>query len=235
MDESFDELEERLGYSFTDRGLLATALTHASWPPENDGRRQSNGRLALLGDAVMALMVGSFLYRFYPDAGEGDMTQMRAAACNQATQAFIAERFGLGGYVLLGRGEQSRDGSVTESILAGAIEALLGAVYRDGGLDSVTSVFWRILDVGGVPVDSLMGRANPKGVLQEASLSRYGANPLYRMEERSGPSHCPVFVVSAVVDGEPLGVGKAASIQTAEALAATAALRALGFPPGTSG
>ena len=162
-----DALEEKLGYRFEDRELLVHAMTHPSIAAERRDVVEDNQRLEFLGDAVLQLILTEHLYRILPDQAEGRLTKMRASLVSRQALTECAERLDLGEYLRLGKGEETNGGRERASNLADACEALLGAIYLDGGIGSATEVILRLIeeDLQGV----LMGEdtSNPKGRLQE--------------------------------------------------------------------
>src|SRR3954469_11293340 len=142
---SYAALEDRLGHHFRDPALCETALTHTSWVNEaGDGGRTDNERLEFLGDAVLALVVSDLLMRRLPDSAEGDLTRARAALVSEGGLARAAGALDLGRFLFVGRGEERTGGRARPSILADALEALMGAVYLDGGLDAVAAAVARL-------------------------------------------------------------------------------------------
>lgn len=217
-------LEQRLGHVFRDPGLLSLALTHRSVTSE-DPSRGDNERLEFLGDAVLQLVVTETLYRDYPDLAEGQMAKIRAALVSRPALADVARSIEVGRHLELAPGEERSGGRAKSSILANAMEALLGAVYLDAGLDSATRV---IVDLWG---GRIAERARRPGVrdyktrLQEV-LAQTGRRPSYDVEGW-GPDHERQFRASVSVDGRVVGTGEGRSKKEAEQEAAKAALEEL--------
>lgn len=219
------ELEKILGYDFRDPGLLQLALIHRSYSFERDGRRGvDNERLEFLGDAVLDLTVGAALFERYPEMREGELTKLRAMLVNEAHLAEMAEGVSLGGFLYLGRGEDSSNGRSKPSILSCAYEAVVGAIFHDGGYEAATGFVRRHF----VPrLDALKGRlhlADAKSSLQELTQERFNEAPDYVLENADGPDHRKVFTVSVRFRGEILARGEATSKKEAEQKAAAAAL-----------
>ena len=217
-----------LGHPFADPGLLARALTHRSLTAEEPGE-PSNERLEFLGDAVLGLVIADELYSSW-GLSEGEMAKVRAAVVNEASLAAVAHRIGLGAAIRLGRGEESTGGREKPSILADAMEAVLGAVYLDGGLEAARRVIladWRplVAERAASP-----GRRDYKTRLQEI-LARRGVVPGYEVEA-AGPDHARTFRAEVYADGEHLGAGEGSSKTRAQQEAARRALEALDAPPG---
>ncbi len=218
------DLEETLGHSFVNRSLLTLALTHRSLEAE-DEQEFSNERLEFLGDAVLGLVIADELLASW-DMDEGAMAKVRAAVVSEAALAGVARQLGLGDHLRLGKGEQTSGGRDKSSILADALEAVIGAVFLDGGFDPARSFIlgnWEDL----VAERALApGERDYKTRLQEVSARR-GAVPEYSVGG-IGPDHAREFTASVLVDGSTLGRGTGSSKKRAEQEAARQALTALG-------
>lgn len=220
-----DSLEARLGVSFENRELLTTALTHRSFAFEQGGAPH-NERLEFLGDAVLGLVVTDMIYASFPGLAEGEMAKLRASTVNMEVLADVARELGLGDKLFLGRGEELSGGRDKTSILADALEALLGAVYLDRGLKAVERLVgqWfgeRVSD----EVEQGVIR-DFKTSLQEQTVRRQGRLPEYRVRS-SGPDHAKQFRATVHLDGELLGEGEGRSKKEAEQAAAKEALARL--------
>lgn len=212
-------LEERLGYHFTDRALLTTAVSHRSWCAESAGAPQSNERLEFLGDAVLGWVVADLAYRSHADLAEGRLTDLRKGAVNAAALADVALDFGLGEHLLLGKGEAAAGGRSKPSILSDALEAVLGAVYLDGGADAAYQVITRMM---GERIESAVVRlehADHKTALQELAARLYDSAPVYVIREE-GPDHAKKFYATVLLAGRPEGDGEGRSKKQAEQAAA---------------
>ncbi|MFZ5564173.1 MAG: ribonuclease III [Thermodesulfobacteriota bacterium] len=200
-------LEQHLGYRFTDAGLLAKALRHSSYVNEQAGQGlEDNERLEFLGDAALSLCIGHLLMARFPDLAEGDLSQTRAELVNAAWLADIARSMNLGDHLQLGKGEELTGGREKESILAGAFEALLGAIYLDGGFDAVMTVVKRGFEkqIEGLAASNL--NRNYKSLLQEFAQAAYKTPPVYEIISESGPDHdkrfcCRVCVGAVAAEG----------------------------------
>ena len=224
-DASVTALEQRLGVHLRDRDLLRRALTHRSHAFEAGGQ-PTNERLEFLGDAVLGLVVTDMIYHRFPDAAEGRLAKVRSAAVNTRSLAMIARQLGVGAEVLLGRGEEQSGGRDKDSILADTLEALLGAVYVDGGLTVAARV---VHDLFGALLDDIAQRRaslDYKTSLQELTAGAFGLLPLYDLSE-SGPDHAKSFTAVVSVDGEAMGAGEGRSKKEAEQSAARQAYTAL--------
>jgi ribonuclease-3 len=217
------KLESRLGYVFRDRTLVRRALTHPSYVLKD--REPDNQRLEFLGDAVLQLSVSQALYRRYPEMKEGKLTRRRAALVCEANLAGIARRLGLGGQLLLSNGEELLHGRENPSILGDAMEAVIAAVYLDGGFPAAVSLVERLMgDFEPISTDD----KDAKSILQEMLQARGEAAPVYEIIDQQGPPHARVFTARALRgSGEEIGRGTGDRKQRAEEAAAAAALAAL--------
>jgi ribonuclease-3 len=228
MGEKFDEFQKRLGHSFADPDLLRQALTHASYGHEKRERAPDNQRLEFLGDAVLQLAVTAELYRRFPDMPEGRLTVQRAQLVNRNHLQALAQELGLGEQLILGRGEEGSLGRQRPSILADAMEAVIGAVYAEAGWETARAIVLRLMGPSLAAVTGGEGAAaNPKGALQEKLQAGGDDPPVYRCVSESGPAHARVYEVVAEWQGRELGRGQGASKKEAETRAAEAALAAL--------
>lgn len=221
-----EAIEAKLDYSFKNRGLLVNALTHSSYANENRGRsRESNERLEFLGDSVLGLVVADALYRRFPDMPEGRMTRMRAQLVCEESLHHVASELGLGEYMRLGRGEEHTGGRSRTSILADAVEALIAAMYLDGGMDVasrfITEHILSALDGGYV------ASGDSKTELQELVQRKSGSVLTYELLGESGPDHDKTFTSQVSLNGKPIGSGSGRTKKEAEQAAAHAALREL--------
>jgi ribonuclease III len=221
---SVDVLAERLGYVFTDRGLIELSVAHRSWSAEFNGL--SNERLEFLGDAVLGLIVTNHMYLAFPDLPEGDLAKMRSGIVNATSLAAMSRELRVGDHMLLGKGEHATGGRDKTSILADALEAIIGAVYLDGGWDAAEKLVmgWFGDRIG-------MSAAGPGGDdyktrLQELCAHRFERLPSYRVSEE-GPDHAKQFHAMVYVLGEHRGDGDGKSKKAAEQVAARQAWEAL--------
>jgi len=218
-------LEAALGHRFAHRQLLLDALTHRSYAYEFAGPGVvSNERLEFLGDAALALICSHLLYTLYPDAPEGQLTQLRAALVRASTLAEFARRLPIGPWLRLGRGEDATGGRDRELLIASAFEATLGALYLDGGLEATRAFLEPLLRAEGKRVVAQHRMKDAKSLLQELAQGRLGVTPRYRLVGEEGPAHARTFVVEALVGELVAGQGQGRSKQHAEQAAAQAAL-----------
>lgn len=220
-------LEEKLGYSFRDRSLLQTALTHSSYANENRSTGAvCNERLEFLGDSVLGVTVADYLYRNYGQLPEGQMTRFRAELVCEQSLHRVAQELGLGRYLRLGRGEERTGGRERPSILSDAVEAVIAAMYLDAGMEIAARFIHRCLltDLG--PVEPYCSTDYKTG-LQELVQRRNGRVLSYELIGESGPDHAKTFCVRVLLNGEPIGSGEGRSKKEAEQMAARNALEAL--------
>lgn len=220
-------LQTRLGYTFRDAGLLRLALTHPSVAHEQGAPVQHNQRLEFLGDAVLQLVLTQELYERFPTFGEGPLTKARAKLVNRRTLAVHGRELGLGPHLILSRGEELHGGRERPSALADSYEALVGAMFLDGGFEAVRAFILREFAAafGGLNVIPIL--ENPKGELQEFLQARSTESPQYYMVASSGPDHDRVFECIVQHAGVELARGTGKSKKAAESQAALAALAKL--------
>ena len=214
-----EKLMAALGYRFRDEALLRRALTHPSMG------RQDNQRLEFLGDAVLQYIMSDELYRAHPEDREGGLTHLRALLVCEASLSQVAGRLGVGEALIMDRGEELTGGRTKPSVLCDAMEAILAAVYLDGGMEAARGVMERCWP-GAEEVQRPM--QDSKGELQELLQRDGGAAPTYEIVDRSGPPHAPVFEAEVRCQGKPLGRGTGTTKRRAEQAAALNALRKLG-------
>ncbi len=226
-----EPLAARLGHTFADPALLTLALTHRSWCAEHAGD-ESNERLEFLGDSVLGLAVTDHLIRRLPDAAEGHLAKVRAAVVSAPTLARIAHELDLGADLRLGRGELLSGGRLKPSILADAVEAVLGAVYLDAGWETARALIIRFLNDHIDEAAAGPGGHDYKTRLQELAARRSDGAPTYVLTE-SGPDHDKRFTAVVHLGGTAVGQGEGTSKKQAEQDAARRAWTALAPPPTT--
>ncbi|MFI3252981.1 MAG: ribonuclease III [Eubacteriales bacterium] len=214
------DLEEKLGYTFEQKGLLRTALTHSSYA--NERHRQSYERLEFLGDSILGMMVAEYLYTKYPNLSEGELTRKRASLVCEEALVEVSKGLGLEREILLGRGEQNLP---KPSILADVVEAILAAIYTDGGVvPAKKMVETLILSQEGKRIS---GITDYKSALQERLQQKGSQQILYTTIEETGPDHMKEFFVEVCVNGTPSGRGKGKTKKESEQQAAKVALSKL--------
>jgi ribonuclease-3 len=219
-------LAGRFGHAFRVLPLLQRAMIHSSYAFEQgSGSAIDNERLEFLGDAVLDLAVGHLLYATYPEMREGELTRLRAALVNESHLAVMAREFDLGAHLLLGRGEEGSAGREKPSILSSAYEAVIGAIYEDGGFAAAMECARRHFTPWLETRRQNLLQADAKSALQELLQERYAEAPVYVLDEAAGPDHAKQFTVSVRFRKQVLGSGIARSKKEAEQQAAAAALQ----------
>lgn len=222
-------LEHRLGYVFRDRSRLAEALTHKSFANENPSLTGThNERLEFLGDAVLDLAVSQYAFDHFPDLPEGELTRIRAEVVSEGSLAAIGRDLALGDSLRLGRGEERSGGRDKNSLLANTLEALLGAIFRDGGFEAACRV---ALDAMGAPIEQAARRKagiDYKTRLQEQFQALHGRPPVYHLAGASGPDHERLYQVEVWFDDRVVGRGEGRTKKAAEQAAAREALKGSG-------
>jgi ribonuclease-3 len=220
--ERLRDLQKRIGIQFRKQELLREAMTHASWNNEHGepaGPGHDNERLEYLGDAVLELVVGEYLFRRFPTYDEGQLTQLRAALVNTTSLARLGERLELGETLLMGRGAVKTGARKLPSLLANAFEAMIGAIFLDQGYRAATRVF--LQNIGDLAEWS---DENFKGQLQQASQDRTGDTPHYRVVATGGPGHKREYTAEVLLGERVAGTGRGPTKQAAEQAAAHDAL-----------
>jgi len=226
----FSGFEKTINYTFKDAVLLEAAFTHRSYLNENrTSGREHNERLEFLGDAVLELVVTEFLYAKYPQKPEGELTSYRAALVNTISISDAATKLGMNEYLLLSRGEARDTGRARQIILANAFEAVIGAIYLDGGYEPskdfiATQLFYKIEEV----VAKRLWQ-DAKSRFQELSQERVGITPRYEVVNQTGPDHDKTFVTGVYLGSDRISIGQGRSKQEAEQAAAENALKAKGW------
>ena len=225
--DEFDALQQAIGYRFRDRGLLEHAMTHTSRANEDvSGGVHDNESMEFLGDAVVGFVIADVLFRDFPDFDEGEKSKTKAALVSTTTLARQAERLNLGEHLLLGRGEEKTGGRRKQALLADGYEALIAAIYLDGGIEHVRAFIVREFTplLSEVQQHGIAGSQDYKSALQELLQARDLPLPEYRLVGTMGPDHRKLFQVEVVVNGEALAESTGPSKKEAEQDAARAAL-----------
>ena len=222
------ELEKKLGYRFRSEVLLAEALRHSSYANEHRGvLAVSNERLEFLGDSVLGFVTAEFLFAKHPDSPEGELTRIRAALVCEQSLYEVAQSLDLGKYLKLGNGEESCGGRTRPSILADATEAVIAAVYLDGGLTAASELIHRVLLDKEREEVVEEKRRDYKTVLQELVQREPNRTLIYRLSGEAGPDHDKTFTFEVLLNGVVVGSGEGHSKKEAEQQAARAALEQL--------
>ena len=200
------EFEERIGYQFQDKKLLAQALTHSSYANEcHTGRLSDNERLEFLGDAVLELVSSEFLFKSFPEETEGEMTRLRASMVCEQTLSFCTRGLDLGRYLRLGKGEEQTGGRKRASVLSDALEAVIGAIYLDGGFANAKEFILKYI------LNDLEHKKlffDSKTILQEVVQGNFSEELHYRMLREEGPDHNKRFIMEAIIGDTAYGEGE---------------------------
>lgn len=222
MKNKLRELENKIGYHFQDHSLLKKALMHSSYTNEKHlPKYQCNERLEFLGDAVLELVSSEFLFKDKPQVSEGELTKTRASMVCEPSLAFCARDIDLGSYLLLGKGEEATGGRQRDSITSDAMEALIGAIYLDGGFTSAKEFIHRFV------LSDLENKIlffDSKTILQEIVQAEKDAKVSYHLLKEEGPDHNKSFYVEVQIDGVSYGCGKGRTKKAAEQQAAYQAI-----------
>ncbi len=212
------EFEKRTGYQFQNKKLLTQALTHSSYANERRlGKQADNERLEFLGDAVLEIVTSEYLFHRYPEYPEGELTRLRASMVCEPTLAFCTRELELGKYLLLGKGEDQTGGRERKSILSDALEAVIGAIYLDGGFASAKEFIMKFV-LNDIEHKKLF--FDSKTILQEIVQGNSGQELSYRLISEEGPDHDKKFVVEAEIGGISYGKGTGRTKKAAEQEAA---------------
>lgn len=226
---SFERLQQRLGYAFGDRAVLLQALTHTSYGHEflqsKPVALRDNERLEFLGDAILDVVVSDILLETYPNYNEGQLSKMRAAVVNEKTLAELAKSIGLHEVIRLGKGEAQTGGNMKPSILSSTLEALIAAIYLDGGFNAVYPVVRHLFSPFFSEEQDVMAFHDHKTQLQEIVQARYKITPSYHLVKTSGPDHAKTFDVEVRMSGKVLATASGSSKKEAEQNAARVAIQ----------
>jgi ribonuclease-3 len=224
----WDSLSCRIDYRFADKGLLKVAMTHRSVCQDKSKKNISNERLEFLGDAVLGLVITDELFRHFPDHDEGQLTKAKSHLVSREVLSKQAEKMDLGRYLLVSNGEEKSGGRCRQSILADSFEAVIGAIFIDGGLEAVRRFIRRHLlkDMKSLLTNKFHN--NYKSLLLEYVQARGEVVPQYRVVFEEGPDHHKEFTVEVVVDEKGMGRGTGSSKKKAEQIAACQALQNMG-------
>lgn len=222
LEKELDNLENEIGYQFKDKSLLKQALTHSSFSNEQKIRKWKNyERIEFLGDAVLELVSSDYFYRTYPEETEGNLTKMRAAAVCEQALAITARQLKLGSYMIFGKGEEANGGRERESIIADAVEAVIGAIYLDESLEEAEKFIYRfVLN----DLDHKRLFYDAKSILQEHIQETKAGELVYELIREEGPEHDKLFVVEARLNDVTIGSGEGKSKKAAQQHAAYDAL-----------
>ena len=220
--QELDKLEDTLGYKFKDQNLIVEALTHKSCK-----KPYNNERLEFLGDAVLDLVIGEYLYKKFPKFHEGDLSKLRASIVNEKGFQKFAQALNLGEYLFISAAEENNDGRKKSSICSNAFEAIMGAVYLDGGLEAVEKITIKILQKVYPSIDLESIFKDYKTTLQEVTQARVGVTPEYVVVKATGPDHKKEFEIMVKIDKKEYAKAKGRSKKEAQQKAAKKALEIL--------
>ena len=213
---------------FDDQSLFRLSMTHSSWVNEaKDLAIQSNERLEFLGDAVLDAVVGQYLYTQYPNHSEGDLTKFRSHIVSGSALSEVGRLLGIGQYLVLGKGEEASGGRDKDSNLANAYEAVVGALFIDGGFDVAKDFIFESMDIKSKSAVLVSSENDSKTQLQMAVQAKCAVAPHYRVISKDGPDHKPTFVVEVLIGEKVITTGKGTSRNRAEMEAASRALEML--------
>jgi len=221
--EQAPDIEAKIGYTFKDRSLLALAFVHRSYINENRDIKYHNERLEFLGDSILGLLVADYLYRHLPNTPEGDLSSLRSRLVEAQSCVTYIQILKVDHYLLMGKGERLNDGRGRESILADLLEAIIGAIYLDGGLEAARDfLFGRF----SATIEGILDTPdkNWKALLQDFCQKKFQRPPFYTVLEETGPDHSKIFTVLVSVNENELGRGSGTSKKEAQQAAAADAL-----------
>lgn len=217
------EIEAKIGYTFKDRSLLGLAFIHRSYINENKQVVQHNERLEFLGDSVLGMLIADYLYRYLPSTPEGELSVLRSRLVEASSCVLYVQKYDLGKYLLLGKGERMNDGRGRESILADLFEGVIGAIYIDGGLEAAKRFLFKNFsaEIDGILKTPLR---NFKALLQDYCQKNFQKTPTYKVLSEEGPDHSKIFKICVVINNEEIGYGQGSSKKEAQQAAAADAL-----------
>jgi ribonuclease-3 len=221
------EIEAKLGYSFKDKNFLILSFIHRSYINENRQTVQNhNERLEFLGDSVLGLLIAEYLYKYLPSTPEGELSHLRSRLVEAGSCVTYVSKLDLESYILMGKGERRSYSRGRESILADLFEAIIGAIYLDGGLDAARKFLFKNFSK---EIDAILKKPdrNWKALLQELVQKLHKVSPVYHVIESSGPDHNKTFIISVSIHGEEVGRGQGASKKEAQQAAAEQAINVL--------
>jgi ribonuclease-3 len=218
----YSQLEKRLNYTFKDKQLIIEALTHKSYK-----KPYNNERLEFLGDAVLDLIVGEYLFSKFPNSNEGVLSKIRASLVNESGFTLLARAIDLGEYIYLSAAEENNNGRNKPSLLSNAFEAVIGAVYLEAGLEKAKEIAIALLEASHPRIDLDTLSKDYKTALQELTQATHGVTPQYEMLGSSGPDHRKEFEIAVTLNGETIATAKGKSKKEAQQKAAQIALEAL--------
>jgi ribonuclease-3 len=218
----YGHLEERLNYTFQNKQLIIEALTHKSYK-----KPYNNERLEFLGDAVLDLIVGEYLFNKFKDSDEGILSKIRASLVNERGFTLIARAIDLGEYIFISSAEENNNGRDKPSLLSNAFEAVIGAIYLEAGLEKAREISVTLIEACHPKIDLDSLSKDFKTALQELTQATHGITPTYELIDSSGPDHKKEFVIAVTLDGKMIAKAKGRSKKDAQQKAAQIALKEL--------
>ncbi|MFK5975897.1 MAG: ribonuclease III [Sulfurovum sp.] len=215
-------LEERINYKFKNKELIIEALTHKSYK-----KPYNNERLEFLGDAVLDLIVGAYLFRKFPKSNEGILSKIRASLVNESGFTLIARKLELGSYIYLSSAEENNNGRDKPSLLSNAFESIIGAIYLDSGLETANDISIKLIEECHPKIDLDSLSKDYKTALQELTQSVHGVTPVYTLIDSFGPDHKKEFVIAIILNDETIATAKGKSKKEAQQNSAKLALKVL--------
>ncbi len=219
---AYQELEKRMGYTFDNKQLIIEALTHKSYK-----KPYNNERLEFLGDAVLDLIVGEFLFHKFPASDEGILSKIRASLVNESGFTMLAQKLDLGNFIYLSPAEENNGGRKKPSLLSNAFEAVIGAIYLEGGLEIVRDIAERLLEETHHKIDLQSLSKDYKTALQELTQATHGVTPTYELLRSFGPDHKKEFEIAIILDNKTIATAQGKSKKEAQQKAAYIALEKL--------
>ena len=218
----YSQLEARLNYTFENKQLIIEALTHKSYK-----KPYNNERLEFLGDAVLDLIVGEYLFSKFPNSNEGILSKIRASLVNESGFTLLAKKLDLGSYIYLSLAEENNNGRNKPSLLSNAFEAIIGAIYLEAGLNTAKEISIKLLEESHPKIDLDSLSKDYKTALQELTQATHGVTPNYTLLDSSGPDHKKEFVIAVTLDDKTIATAKGKSKKEAQQKAAELALKEL--------
>ncbi len=218
----YSQLEARLNYTFQNKQLIIEALTHKSYK-----KPYNNERLEFLGDAVLDLIVGEYLFSKFPNSNEGILSKIRASLVNESGFTLLARKLDLGSYIYLSLAEENNNGRNKPSLLSNAFEAIIGAIYLEAGLATAKEISIKLLEESHPKIDLDSLSKDYKTALQELTQATHGVTPNYTLLDSSGPDHKKEFVIAVTLDDKTIATAKGKSKKEAQQKAAELALKEL--------
>jgi len=220
--QNIEKLEKSLGYQFKNKNLIIEALTHKSYK-----KAYNNERLEFLGDAVLDLVIGEYLFQKFPNVDEGELSKMRASLVNEKGFQKLAILLDLGKYLLISVAEENNSGRKKPSLLSNSFEAVMGAIYLESGLDKVEDIVLKLLNEAYPTIDLESIFKDYKTTLQELTQAKFGMTPSYKLIQSCGPDHDKEFKMAVAVDNKVLAVASGKTKKEAQQKAAQKALNIL--------